>query len=348
MSVAFSLLGGRGAGAAAGFMPPPLLLLRIWPPTLSALRNGLKAWVFVAKLMTPALIVTRLLLYFDLIGPLARLFEPFMAPMGLPPETALVWVSGMLSNLYVSVSVYLSLSPTLVPALSVAQITTLAGLCLLAHSLLIEGQICRGTGLSFMRVSVFRIFSAFLWGLLIHQAARLTGWGAETAHPQDFLNMAGEPVPPWGVWLWINLKQFFLILLLVESLMLLMELVKYFQLTRLLMKVLGPLLRLAGVGDSAMMVTVIGCVVGLAYGGGLIMAESRSGHLKTEDIFGAMTLMCVFHSLIEDTFVMWTLGASFTWLLAARLALALALTAAVTRLARRPFWRPILVGRPGL
>jgi hypothetical protein len=319
-------------------------LARVLNSTLTTLHNGFLAWVLVVKLMVPALILTRLLLYFELIEPLSSLFKPIMGLMGLPSEMALVWVAGMVANIYVSIGIYLALLPALDPGLNLAQITTLAGLCLVAHSLLVEGQICRGTGMSFWRVSLFRILAGIFWGVLVHQAARLTGWGAEPAQIQEFLNLAGEPVPPWSVWLWLNLKQLFYILILIEALMLMMDLIKYFNLTRIMTKILGPPLRLAGVGESAVMVTVIGCVVGLAYGGGLIIAESRSGRLDPRDIFGAMMLMNIFHSALEDTMLWWILGASLSWMLAGRLILALGLTAGLTRLARRPFWRPILAG----
>ena len=319
---------------------------RAWAPLLVTFKSGFQTWLFVIKLMAPALVLTRLLLYFDLIGPVAGVFAPVMGLMGLPSEAALVWVASILGNLYVAISVYLALTPVLTPALTLAQITTLGGLCLLAHALLIEGQICRGAGLSFWRSSVFRILAALVWGVLLHQVARLTGWGAEPAQIKEFMSTFSEPVPPWGVWLWLNLKQFFLILVVIEALMLLMDIFKYLELTRILMKILGPVMRLAGVGESALMVTVIGCVVGLTYGGSLIIAERRSGHLNPQDVFGALMLMCVFHSILEDTFLMWSLGGSLAWLWIARLILALSLTAGVTRLARRPFWRPLLVGRP--
>jgi len=309
------------------------------------LKRGFSAWTFVVKLMIPALIAIRLLLYFDLVEPAARVFAPAMSLMGLPPETALVWISGLVANLYVSISVYLALAPLLDPGLTLAQMTILGGMCLLAHSLLVEGQICRGTGLSFWRVSVFRILAGVLWGFLIHQAAGLTGWGTEPSQIKEFVNLAsGEPVPPWGTWFWLTLKQLFLILLLIEALLLLMEAIKFFHLTRLLMKLMGPPLKVAGVSDSAMMVTIIGCMVGLGYGGGLIVAESRSGHLAARDIFGSVIFMCFFHSMLEDTLLMWALGGSLWCFLVLRLALALALTAGVTRLAILPFWRPILVG----
>ena len=307
------------------------------------LKNGFKAWLFVVKLSVPAILLTRLLLYFDLIPYVASIFKPLMSLLGLPGEAALVWVSGMLANVYVAVAVYASLAPGMEP-LTLSQATTLGALGLLAHALLIEGQVCRAVGLSFWRITLFRILSALLFGFFIHLFALLTGWGQEPSVMLGLLNFSSDPVPSWGLWLIGVLKQFLMILVMVESLMLLMDLIRLVGLTRLIMIILGPPLRLAGISEEAVMVTVIGCIVGLTYGGGLILAESRSGHIAPRDIYGAMMLMAVFHSLVEDTLVMWAIGGSLWWLLGARAVFGLSLTALVTRLARRPFWRFVLAG----
>ncbi len=312
-------------------------------PLFSALRNGFGAWIFISKLTIPAMLITRLLLCFELIDDLAVVFEPLMAVANLPAEAALVWVGAMLGNLYVAVTIYISLAPLMEP-LSVAQISTLGGMCLVAHALLIEGQVCRAAGLSFWRVSLYRIAAAACFGLALALFAALSGWGASPSSILPGLNLSVEAVPPWPQWLAGCLKQLLLMLVLIEALMLLMEFLKYFQLTRLIAKLLGPILRLAGVGDSALMVTVIGCVVGLGYGGGLIVAERRGGYVSDRDIYGAVMLMAVFHSVVEDSFLIWALGAPLGAIIAARLIFALALSALVTRLARRPAWRPILVG----
>lgn len=319
-------------------------LTRTLPYLLVTLKKGFSAWIFVAKLTVPALFLTRLLLYFDLLDDVAQVFTPFMSLLNLPPEMALVWVPCMAANFYVGIGVFISLLPTMDP-LSVSQATTLGCMCLLAHSLIIEGQVCRGTGISFWRVTVFRIAAALGLGLIIAWTAALTGWGAEPSSVISALLVYSDPVPSWGVWALSIVKQMMMILLLMEALLLLMELIRYLDLTRLIAKVLGPPLRLAGVGESALMVTIIGCVVGLGYGGGLIVAESRSGNIPPQDIFGAMMLMAVFHSIVEDTLLGWALGGSLWWLLGARLIFALALVGAVNRLARRPGWRPILVGK---
>lgn len=307
------------------------------------LKNGFAAWLMVVKLSIPAILLTRILLYFDLIPYVAAVFKPLMGCLGLPGEAALVWVSGMLANTYVAVAVHVSLAPGMA-SLSLSQATTLGCMCLLAHALLIEGQIGRATGLSFWRMSIFRIVSAALFGFLIYLSARLTGWGQEPAAMLELLNFSSDPLPPWDQWLLGVLKQFLMVLVIIQSLMLLMDLIRFLGLTRLLMIILGPPLRLAGISEEAIMVTVIGCVVGLSYGGGLILAESHSGRISPRDIFGAMMLMAVFHSLVEDTLVIWAIGGSLWWLLGARAVFSLALTALVTRLARRPRWRAVLVG----
>ncbi|MGL4208342.1 MAG: hypothetical protein ACRCTY_03030, partial [Candidatus Adiutrix sp.] len=271
-----------------------------WGHGLKIIRQGFDTWLFVCKLIIPALILTRFILLFDIIPYAAVIFEPLMALMGLPPEAALVWVSGMLGNLYVAFTVYVSLAPALGP-LTVAQVTILGSMCLLAHALIIEGQVCRGAGLSFWRVTLFRIILAIFFGLISAQVVALTGWGASPAVMLNIVDVHSTINPPWGQWLISTAKQLIFILILIEVLMIFMELVKYFNLTRLIMKVLGPFLKLAGVGEKALMVTVFGCVLGLTYGGGLIIAESRSGHLSKQDIFGSMMLMAAFHSLFEDT-----------------------------------------------
>ncbi|MDR2827385.1 MAG: hypothetical protein LBV77_05105 [Candidatus Adiutrix intracellularis] len=320
------------------------ILTSAWPQIWETLNQGGSTWLFVVKLTLPALLVARFLLFFNWVPTVASFFEPVMTLVGLPPETALIWVAGMIANHYVAISIYFSFLPIMEP-LSLAQMTVLGGMGLMAHSLLLEGQICRGAGLSFWRVTLFRMLAAFLWGLVINQIARLTGWGEEPAQRLSFLNFSSDPVPPWDLWIWLTLKQLLVILVIIESLLLFIKLSNHLGLTRLLIKILGLPLRLVGINESVLMLTLIGGVLGLTYGGGLIVAESRSGHIPPQDIYNAMMLLCIFHSLIEDSFLMWSIGGSLIFFLFVRLVLALVLSAAITRLADRVFWRPLLVGR---
>lgn len=316
---------------------------RVLTYTRAQLKSCFSAWIFMVKLTIPALVLARLLLYFELVPYLAAVFRPLMGLVGLPGEAALIWVSGMLANLYVAIAVFVSLIPIMEP-LSVAQATILGGMGLLAHGLLIEGQICRAAGLSFWRVTFFRLWAALAFGLIVRSVSMVAGWGLEPAQILEVLNMSVDPVPPWGAWLISVVKQCLLILFLMVAFTLILDIFKATGLTRLFMLVLGPPLKLAGVSEAALMVTIIGCVAGFSYGCGLILSESRSGRIPPKDIYGALMLMAVFHSMFEDTVIMWAMGGSIWWLLGGRAVFGLSLAGLASRLSKRPLWHKILVG----
>ncbi|MDR2456041.1 MAG: hypothetical protein LBE49_05540, partial [Deltaproteobacteria bacterium] len=79
------------------------------------LRQSFQAWLIIAKLTIPALVIVRFLVVFDLVGYISLPFEPLMSLMGLPKEMSLVWVTAMLTNNYTGVAVYLDLLPVMGP-----------------------------------------------------------------------------------------------------------------------------------------------------------------------------------------------------------------------------------------
>jgi hypothetical protein len=157
--------------------------------------------------------------------------------------------------------------------------------------------------------------------------------------------MTADPVPPWSAWFWLNLKSLAAMYFIVFFLIIMMAAMGRIGLIKIISKLLHPLLRLAGVGLKATMITIVGMIMGLAYGGGLIIAESRSGSIPKSDIFGSITLMNLCHSLVEDTIVLAALGGSLWGLLGGRLAFAVALTGLIVRLAQKPAFQSFLIGR---
>jgi hypothetical protein len=73
-------------------------------------------------------------------------------------------------------------------------------------------------------------------------------------------------------------------------------------------------------------------VMGLTYGGGLIIQESKSGAVRAKDVFASLTLMGLTHSLIEDTLLLSLLGAHLSGILWARLLFSLVVVAGLVRL----------------
>ena len=87
-----------------------------------------------------------------------------------------------------------------------------------------------------------------------------------------------------------------------------------------------PLLGWLGISERMLPLTVIGMTMGLAYGGGLIVDEGKKEGTKPKDIFFAMTLMGLFHSIFEDTILIIGAGAHWTGVIIVRAIFAFAVT----------------------
>jgi hypothetical protein len=75
--------------------------------------------------------------------------------------------------------------------------------------------------------------------------------------------------------------------------------------------------------------------LGLTYGGGLIIQESRAGHLTRHDVFCTLALLGLCHSFIEDTLLMVVIGGHLSGTLLGRTAFALLVTWLIARLLHR-------------
>ncbi|MDR2385965.1 MAG: hypothetical protein LBE80_00085 [Deltaproteobacteria bacterium] len=294
------------------------------------------------KLTVPALILVRFLMWFNILSYISMPFEPIMALIGLPKEMAFVWVSAMLTNNYTALVIFVNILPVTGP-ITVAQATILGSIILIAHNLPVEGGVCRGAGVSPLRVTVFRILSAIAFGLMVIQICRWFGLGQEKA--EFIVTFSADPLPPWGLWLWSSIKSLAAIFAIVWFLLVLMAVMRKIGLIKIFTLFLSPIMRLSGVGQKATMITVIGMLLGLAYGGGLIIAESKSGNIPKDDIYGSIILMAICHSLLEDTILLASMGGSMWGLLVGRLIFAVLLAGLVIRLAKRPPARAILIGK---
>ena len=118
-------------------------------------------------------------------------------------------------------------------------------------------------------------------------------------------NAVEETWAQWGLSQVVNMGQIFLIIL---ALLFLLKVLKKLRVTVFLEKCLKPLLAPIGIGKEALNITTIGMVLGLSYGGGLIINDVRKGEIKPRDAFFSLIMMGICHSLIEDTLTSLTLG----------------------------------------
>jgi hypothetical protein len=280
--------------------------------------------------MVPVIIAVKVLQEAGAVAPLAGLLAPVMRLVGLPGQTGIIWGTTMLVNLYAGMGAFASLAPAL--DLSAAQATVLTTMMLVAHSLPVELRITGKAGVRVRAMAPLRVVGALVLGRLLasgYGAAGLLRGAARTVLSAP----AGDP--SLAEWATGQLRNLLLIFLIIVGLLLLMRALGRLGVTDALTSLLERPLRTLGVGAQAAPITVIGMLLGLTYGGGLIIAEARSGRVSARDVFLGLALMSLCHSLVEDTFLMVALGGHLSGVLVARLAFSLVVVALMGRLLLR-------------
>lgn len=291
------------------------------------LRDSFRVSLSLFKVMIPIIVVVKLLRELGIIEYLAAPLGPLMELVGLPASMGLAWATAMLSNIYGGLLVFQALSAESGPV-SIAQATVLGVLMLIAHNLLVEGQVTKRCGVSFWGQNALRAGGALACAWLLHLVLK---GGDFLAGPAAMLWLPPKQDAGLWSWAWGEIKNLGYIFLIILALMGLMRVLNAAGLTRLLEKLLTPFLRLMGIGPTAATVTVIGMTMGLTYGGGLIIHETQAGHIPKKDVFAAVSLMSLSHALIEDTLLLALIGASPWGTLAARLIFSLVVTAMLSR-----------------
>jgi hypothetical protein len=280
----------------------------------SVLKEAGSTTFTLLKIMIPISIIVKILAYYGLIEVIGDYLSPIMNIVGLPGEFGLVWATAMITNIYGSLVVFFNLSLTNI--YSVAQVTVLACMILVAHTLPIETRIAQKAGVRLWFTLFFRIFCAFILGLIMSLIFSTFGlfqndnkiiWQPNTVNPTLTQWIIGE------------LRNYLMIFLIIFALLLLMRLLKNIGIIEKLNNFLKPGLRLLGMSKDAAPIAIIGTTLGLAYGGGLIIKEAGSKSLRKKDIFYSLSLMNLSHSLIEDTLLMIAIGASILGVLFGRI-----------------------------
>jgi spore maturation protein SpmB len=308
-------------------MPPIIVELKKIPA------EALRVSFSLFKIMIPIILGVKLLQELGLITYIAMPLSPVMSLMGLPGEMGLVWATAMINNIYGAMIVFVSLSPQF--SLTAAQVTVLGTMILIAHSLPIELEIARKSGNRFLFQGFMRMGSALIVGILLHHIYDLSGWLQTPNHLLWTPDAEPENLLFWGV---DQLQNLGIIFAIIFGLITLMKILDFIKVTQIFIKMFNPLLRLLGIGPAAAPLTIIGMVMGLAYGGGLIIHEARSGRVENQDIFFAVSFMGLAHSVFEDTLLMVVLGAHLSGLLWMRLTYAVIFIFILVRVVT---WMPV-------
>lgn len=281
------------------------------------------------KIMIPIIIIVKIISELGGIEYIAVVLEPLMTLVGLPPSMGLVWATTMISNIYAGMVIFISANESL----SVAQVTVLGSMMLLAHSLPVEVRIAQKAGVRVLFTLFLRIAGALLLGLILN-IIYSSG---------DFLSQ--ENVPLWQApqvqdlsltnWVINQIEMLFQVFLIIAVLVVFLKLLKLSGIEKIFAYLLKPLLRIIGLSERTTSISIVGVTLGLTYGGGLLINEANKGELTKLDVFGSLSLLALCHSLIEDTLLIMLLGADLSGILYARLLFSILIITMLIHLIKR-------------
>ncbi|MDR1054687.1 MAG: nucleoside recognition protein [Prevotellaceae bacterium] len=275
------------------------------PPALKT------AWWMIRLSIIVSLTVT-ILQYFGVIGWMSELLNPLFNMVGLPGESALVFITGYFVNIYSAIAAAVTLD------ISLRAITILAVMCLCAHNMIIETAVQKKTGSSAVRMVILRTTAAII-------SAFALNWILPAETTVSTAQAANEALCLKDIslnWLLSTGKLLVRMFTLIIALNILQRLLDEFGVIHLLSKLLRPMLKIFGLPAKTSFLWIVGNILGLAYGAAVMIEETELGKISKEDADLLNHHIAISHSNLEDVSLFLSVGASLWWMLISRWVLA--------------------------
>ena len=194
-------------------------------------------------------------------------------------------------------------------------------LLFVSHNLIIESTIQSKTGSSFWKITIFRVFMSFIIAFSLNMVMPDNGWGqiviTQSAEVCDTLFQV------FSLWLISSLRVILMILLIVTSLMMLHYILEEFNLLHRISDFLSPIMVVFGLPKDTAFLWLVGNLVGLAYGGAIMVEQIEQKKLSLESGRLLNIHLAVSHSLLEDTLIFVVIGVPVLWIIGTRLLFAI-------------------------
>jgi spore maturation protein SpmB len=288
----------------------------LWQTGLrTGLKKGWNGFLWIMKIVLPISFLTALLAWSGWLHRLDFLLAPAMDLLSLPTIAALPLIIGMLANIYGA------LAAMAVLPFTTAQMTLMGIFLLTAHNLIQEGIIQARSGLHPLKATLFRISAAVVTVMLVAPFLRDSQTinipvGAVTTVVVPFLQMTRE-------WAWATLALSAKIFGICMILLTVLEIFKAMGWITAIVNIFSPFLKIMGLDKKLGFLWMTAIVFGLAYGGAVIVEETKDGSLPKEDLEMLHLSIGINHSMVEDPALFMSLGLSAFWLYIPRLIMAI-------------------------
>ena len=236
-----------------------------------------------------------------------------MTLTGLPSSMGIVWATTLLASVPAGMAVFFQMAAT--ESVTVAQTSVLGLMMLIGHALPTETRIPQMVGVRGGFIVVLRIGGAIIAGALLNQVYLAGNWLQEPVVLSGSFAVVEES---WLGWIQVQISSLAYLLMIMSALLLGMKLLNAAGIEAIMVKALAPLMKQLGICRSASSITIVGLLMGITYGGGLLIKEANSGNVGKKDIILAMVLLNLCHSIVEDSLLIMVMGADISAVLGAR------------------------------
>jgi len=303
---------------------------RLYNSARTAIPKALRTVWWLIKIILPISLAVSLLQHWGFIAQLANLLTPLFSLIGLPGESALVFISSILLNIYAAIAIIATLP------LDMREITILALMCLIAHNMVVETAIQRKTGSSAVIMLMLRLITSFVAAIVLNiLLPEHLGTGIAVQQMVVFDSM-GVLLGDWLIKSgWLILK----ISLIVTGLMILQNILKEFKIIDFLSQLFAPLMRVMGLAKESSFLWLVAQILGLAYGSAIMIEAVERKEILPEHADLLNYHIAINHSLLEDTLLFVAIGVMPFWITVPRIVLAVIVVwgvGAIMKLRRSP------------
>ena len=276
-----------------------------------------KTCIWLLKITIGVSVLILFMRYFKILPWLSATLGPLFNHFGLPGEAALAYVSGYFVNMYAMLAIAGSMD------LTARAITILGVMSLCSHNMITETAVQGKTGANPVRVVITRTLAGFVLAFVLNlilplsqsDIAMLGGAVGASEAPAAVQPLFKELAVEWC---YSTLSILVKMTLLIYSLAILQRILSEFGVIRWVSKFLKPLLLLFGLPARCSFLWIIANILGIAYGGAVMMEEVRAGKLSLRDIKLVNQHIGISHSNLEDLALVASIGGIWWVMLVSR------------------------------
>ncbi len=281
---------------------------------LTGIQKGWGSSIWMMKILIPISFFTQLLSYSGWLKHLDFMFAPIMGVLGLPTAAAMPLIAGILTGIYGGIAAML------VFPFTTQQMTLIAIFLLISHNMIQEGVIQGKSGMNAFKATVIRLIASVITTVI---AAYFIGVDSPTASAPNAAASVQQPFRVMlGTWGTSTLYLCAKIIVIVMTLMIVLSLLKSFNLIPRIVRILLPILKILGVEERVGILWLTGAVFGIAYGAAVILEEAGEGNFTEEELTGLHISLGINHAIVEDPSLFVAVGLSAFWMWIPRLTIA--------------------------